>query len=553
MGFIGEAIARLRPALVTVAGLWMLASAPTAAASSGCEELGGGARVGQAVVVLAQPVAAGDYTAADGVKLTGLPSFCRIFAVASAETGSHILIELWMPDAAGWNGKFLGIGNAGHAGKIGSSALANGLKRGYAAASTDMGSSPAAISGVEFNFGNGRPEAIRDFGHRATHVMTALSKDLVARFYGRAAARSYFVGCSTGGNQALSEAQRYPEDYDGIVAGAPAHNRTHLHVHISALRLLGSQPGAGIPMPLMAAWQRAILNACVGRDGGAPSDKFLTNPLQCAVSPRQLACARSQDKAECLSEAQVAALEAVYAGMRNPRTGEPYYFPDVRGAEELIFPIYDAALLPSSNFDLARWILPLDRPVSSFDFDRDLKALDDRWAGDVNAMNPDLSGFASRGGKLIIYHGWVDGIISPIGSIDYYRRITARDRPRDAFAKLFMVPGMGHCATGPGATNFGQLLTPRADDAQHDDILEALEHWVETGDAPHQLIAGRTPAEYSFPAFKIEGPVPEARPICAYPALPRYDGKGNPLKASSFSCAPATYPDYPRPAAEYLR
>lgn len=548
----GIAASRLRIMLAGIAGLFCLAHTPAAVAAEECASLGGGDRIGNATVILAQPVAAGDYTASDGVKLTGLPSFCRIFAVASPHPASHILIELWMPEAAKWNGKFLGIGNGGHAGKIGSSGLASGLRRGYASASTDMGSSPAALSGVEFNFGNGRPEAIRDFGYRATHEMTLLSKDIIARYYGKAAARSYFVGCSTGGNQALSEAQRFPEDYDGIIAGAPAHNRTHMHIHFSALRQLGSQPGAAIPMPLMAAWQRMIIKACAGRDGGAPGDKFLTNPLQCTVSPRALSCAKAKDKSECLSDAQVTALEQIYAGMRNPRTGELYYSPDVRGAEELIFPLYDSALLPSSGYDITGWNMPAGRPASSFDFDRDLAAFDDRFANELNAMNPDLSGFASRGGKLILYHGWADGIISPVGSIDYYSQIAARGMQREQFARLFMVPGMGHCATGPGATDFGQLMDIRAEGAARDDILEALERWAEEGVAPDRLIAGKTPQEYSFPPFAIEGPVPETRPICAFPALPRYDGKGDPLKASSFRCVPSEYP-YPRTADKYLR
>lgn len=543
---------RLRFTLAALASLLSFICAPAATAAEGCGRLGGGERIGSATVMFAQHIAAGDYTASDGVKLTGLPSFCRVFAIASPHPASHILIELWMPDAATWNGKYLGVGNGGHAGKIGSSALANGIRRGYASASTDMGSSPAAVAGVEFNFGNGRPEAIRDFGYRATHEMTVLAKSLINRHYGKAAARSYFVGCSTGGNQALSEAQRFPEDYDGIIAGAPAHNRTHMHMHFSALRQIGGQPGAAIPMPLMAAWQRTIIKACAGRDGGAPGDKFLTNPLLCTVSPRTFSCAKTRDKTACLSDTQVAALEQIYSGMRNPRTGEIYYSPDVRGAEELIFPIYDSSLLPSSGFDITAWNLPAGRRASSFDFDRDLIAFDDRYASELNAMDPDLSAFASRGGKLILYHGWADGIISPVGTIDYYDGIAAEGLRREQFARLFLVPGMGHCATGPGATDFGQTMDVRAEGAVRDDILEALERWAEEGVAPDRLMAGRTPQEYSFPPFEIKGPVPEARPICSFPKLPHYDGKGDPLKASSFRCAVSRYP-FPATAARYQR
>lgn len=517
--------------------------APPAMAAADCSPVAAGSRLGDSVVILAQPIPAGDYIAADGVKLSGLPSFCRLFAVASSGVDSRIIIEIWLPERAAWNGKLLGIGNAGHAGKIDPTIMANGLRRGYVSATTDMGSAPAAVPGIEFNFGNGRPEAIRDFGYRATHAMTVLAKLALSRLYGRAPDKSYFVGCSTGGNQALSEAQRFPDDYDGIIAGAPAHNRTHLHVHFMALRQLGSQPGAGIPMPLMASWQKAIIKSCAGRDGGAPNDRFLTNPLLCNVSPRQLACKGSDDKEMCLSDGQVRALEKVYGGMRNPRTNEPYYFPDVRGAEELIFPIYDGALLGNSAFDISRWILPPDRDASSFDFDRDLAMLDDTYASVVNATDPDLTQFANRGGKLILYHGWADGIISPLGTIDYYQRTHAQNVAREDYVRLFMVPGMGHCATGPGATNIGQFLAPREDASAQNDILEALDHWVKTGDAPKELLAAKTELEFSFPAFRIEGQPPEARPVCAFPYFARYDGVGDPLKPSSFRCANGKYPN----------
>lgn len=536
-----------------LAAISLFAASPAMAVTN-CGSVAAGSRFGDSVVILSQAIPAGDYAASDGVKLTNLPAFCRMFAVASSGADSRILIEVWLPERSAWNGKLLGIGNGGHAGKIDPTFLANGLRRGYVTASTDMGSAPAAAPGIEFNFGNGRPQAIRDFGYRATHAMTVFAKLALTRLYGKAPERSYFVGCSTGGNQALSEAQRFPDDYDGIVAGAPAHNRTHLHVHFMALRQLGSQPGAAMSMPLMAAWQKAIIKSCAGHDGGAPSDRFLTNPLLCRVSPRQLACkASGRGNEMCLSDGQVKALERIYAGMRNPRTNESYYFPDVRGAEELIYPIYDRALLGSSAFDLSRWILPADRDASTFDFDHDLAALDSSYATVVNAMDPDLTAFANRGGKLILYHGWADGIISPLGTIDYYQRMHAQTMARESFAKLFLVPGMGHCATGPGATNIGQLIAPRANASAQNDILEALDHWVTAGKAPAELLAGKSDLEFSFPAFRIEGRAPESRPVCAFPFFARYDGVGDPLSAASFHCSKGDYPPFPTPGAQYLR
>jgi feruloyl esterase len=555
MSSVAQVISKWRWTAVALVSLLALIGLAPAKAAERCEALGGGARMGDAVIVMAQPVMAGDYTASDGVRLTALPAFCRIFAVASPTPASQILIELWMPQSETWNGKFLGVGNGGHAGKIGSSILAEGLKRGYAVATTDMGSAPAAVTGVEFNFGNGRPEQIRDFGMRSTHAMTLLSKALVVRYYGKGATRAYFVGCSTGGNQALSEAQKFPDDYDGIIAGAPAHNRTHQHIHYSALRQIGTQPGAVIPMPLMAAWQKAIIKACAGLDGGAPGDRFLTNPLACTLSPRALACARVQDKDQCLSEAQIIALEEVYDGMANPRTGERYYFPDVRGAEELIFPLYDASLLPASGFDITHWVLPPERPSASFDFDHDLDGLDAAWAPTLNAMDPDLTRFATRGGKLILYHGWADGIITPVGTVDYYQQLHAKGLAKESFARLFMVAGLGHCASGPGANDIGQMMDQKPGVAlsPRNDLLTALETWVEAGAAPNEMLAAKTPQPYSFPTFAVEGATPQARPVCAFPAAPRYDGKGDPLKAESFKCVRASPPDYPRPAARYLR
>jgi feruloyl esterase len=183
-----------------------------------------------------------------------------------------------------------------------------------------------------------------------------------------------------------------------------------------------------------------------------------------------------------------------------------------------------------------------------------MKALDDAYAHDLNAMDPDLSAFAGHGGKLIMYHGWADGIISPLGSVDYYEHITAQGQNRAAFARLFMVPGMGHCAGGPGATDFGQLIPgPPTGPRVNDDILAALERWAEDGIAPDQLVAGKTAQAYSFPPFEVKGPTPVSRPICAFPALPRYDGKSDPLQAASFKCAPAKFPAFVRPAPAYLR
>lgn len=529
-----------------------LLAAASATAATPCESMGKGSRIGNATVILAQENPAGNYQGQDGFKIADVPAFCRIFAVATPHPSSRVLIEIWMPMADKWNGKLLGIGNGGAAGKISPASLAGGLRRGYAAVTTDLGSYPAGQPGIGFNFGDGRPEAVRDWAFRATHEMTVLAKDVVLRYYGRSASRAYFVGCSTGGHQALSEAQKYPEDYDAIIAGAPAHNRTRLHVRFAALRRLGMQPEAAIPFPLIAAWQQSILKACGGRDGGAPGDKFLTNPLQCTIAPRQLACKTGVTSDNCLSKTQVRALEKIYSGTRNPRTGELIYFGDVLGSEVQLMAVYGDTPL-SRDFNITHWTLPPDRPSETFDFDRDMKAMDHALAVEVNAMDPDLSRFAARGGKLIINHGWADGLITATDSIDYYQRLHAEGRDKDSFARLFMVPGMGHCAGG-GFGIFGQLpeLPQDKDATPESDLLLALDRWSETGQAPDVILARQ--ALVPPPAKSDEeGKGIGKRPICAFPKIARYDGKGDPNAATSFTCMKAPVPKYERPAAAYLR
>lgn len=547
-----DAAWRFALSALVLAAAQLLGAAPAAAAGSNCEGLGSGTRIANSTIILAQSVPAGTYTAASGVKLSGLPAFCRIFAVASPHPSSRILIEIWMPTADKWNGKLLGTGNGGAAGGISAFSLAGGLRRGFATANTDMGSYPAGQPGIGFNFGDGRPEAVRDWAFRATHEMTVLAKDVVTRFYGRRANKAYFIGCSTGGHQALTEAQKYPEDYDGIIAGAPAHNRTHLHIRFAALRQLGLQPGAAIPAPLMNAWSQAILKACAGRDGGAPGDKFLTNPLQCTVSPRQLACKPGAAEGSCLSDMQVRAIESIYNGTRNPRSGEMIYFGDVRGAEGQLKEVYGDTPT-AANFNITHWILPPDRSSASFDFDRDMKTMDDALAAEVNAMNPDLTRFASRGGKLIIYHGWNDGLITATDSLDYYQRMSAKGHDKAEFARLFMVPGMLHCGSGPGPGLFGQVIEigPVPGTTPANDLLLALDRWSETGTAPDMIIGQMDVQAAAAFAGKTTGR--GTRAVCAFPKVARYDGRGDPAAASSFTCTKAPVPKYERPAQQYLR
>ncbi len=273
---------------------------------------------------------------------------------------------------------------------------------------------------------------------------------------------------------------------------------------------------------------------------GAPGDAFLTNPLACKASPRKLACKPGEGGGQCLTEPQVRSLEAIYDGTRNPRTGELISVGDVLGAESLLALVYGETPV-ARNFDVTTWVLPADQHAASFDFERDVAALDETFAADVNAMNHDLTRFADRGGKLIMFHGWEDKAIGALDSIDYFHRIRAAGHDAGVFTRLFLAPGMSHCAGGTGVGQFGQLAdTPIASNpTPENDLILALDRWTDAGPAPEAIIA-RTSGSGE-------------RPICAYPNYPRYKGDGDPRSASSFACVSGPRAEYESPAAGYLR
>lgn len=528
--------------------------APAEAKPDGCASLGAGRTFGDATVLSAQDVAGGAYTGSDGQKYTDLPAFCRIVARATPSPASNIIIEIWLPRADAWNAKILATGNGGFAGTVRSSALAGGLKRGYAVANTDMGTYPAGFQGLGYEAGNGRPEAVKDWGYRATHEMAELTKAVVTRYYGRAARHSYYSGCSTGGHQGLTEAQRFPEDFDAMLVGAAGHNRTHLHEMFTSLALIARRPGATMSPAAIKLWSDAMLKACVGKDGGAPGDAFLTDPTQCSYSPRALLCKPGQSDG-CLQAGQVAALEAIYGGTRNPRTGGLIYPPEVRGIEGLLGLMLSGRPAGSGAVpgELNRWVFGPDWDPASFDFDKDMARVDAALAPIVNAMNPDLSKFAAHGGKLIMFHGWADPVVSPIDSVLYYDRIHADGHARQDFVRLFMAPGVSHCAGGAGPDQFGQGAEFAPGDPDSD-LLAALDRWSETGTAPETVIARKYANSSPFGGPPPPGAVAIAeRPLCAYPKVARYDGKGDAAKAASFTCTTAPRAHYERPAGEYLR
>jgi feruloyl esterase len=500
-------------AAIALVGAVLTFPAPVSAAT--CESLQS-LRLPNVAITHAVVVAAGQFTppgrgGTPPPVYAKLPAFCRVAATLTPTRDSDIKIEVWMP-SQGWNGKFSGVGNGGWAGNISYPAMAESLGRGYAVASTDTGHTG---NGGDASFALGHPEKLIDFGYRAVHEMTAAAKAVVKAFYDNAPRFSYWVGCSTGGKQGLTEAQRFPADYDGIVAGAPANNWTRLMTGLLwAGRATLSDPASRIPADKFALLNGAALNACDQQDG--VMDGVIENPRSCRFDPQVLAC-KDADAADCLTKAQVAAAKKIYGPATNPRTGEALY-PGLPPGSELgwgpaaggpaPFPIPDSHF-KYVVFEDPKW------DFRTFDFDRDFTRAERADNGVLTAVNPDLSAFAARGGKLLMFHGWNDQLITAQNSVNYYESVRSRlgAARTDATVRLFMAPGMEHCSGGPGPSQADWLAT--------------LEQWVEKGVAPARIVASRP----------VNAIMPRTRPLCAYPQVAQYTGKGSTDNAANFSCA----------------
>jgi len=491
-------------------------------------------------ITAAQPVPAGTYTAPDGEVFTNLPAFCRVAATLTPTSDSDITIEVWMP-LSNWNGDFLGTGNGGLGGVIVYNALAQVIPFNVAVANTDMGTSPAASQGGGVL--TGHPEKQIDYATRSTHLMTVRSKRIIEAFYGEPPKSSSFVGCSTGGGQAIHEALPFPGDYDGIEAFAPGMNQTHN----SASNIWNGQAfdgPANITMAQATAVTAAVVKQCSGKDGGLSTDNFLTDPRDCHWDPSALQCTGgSADAPTCLTAPQVAAVRKFYRGPINPRTGERIYAGRVRGSESNSgYPANNEALPLTSG--PVHWALGNDFDWRTFDFDQDMGAVDDELAATLNANTADLEEFRSHGGKLILWQGFADPLIPVLNTIAYYDRLITsqmRDGRHDTaarkeavrrtqeFARLFLAPGVGHCGGGAGPDTF--------------DPATPMVQWLEQGIAPHQIIASKV----------VNGVTVFSRPLCPYPALPRYSGTGDSTQASSFVClADEDHDDNQPPAPKYL-
>lgn len=507
---------------VEAAGRQQLVAARPAApvdAAERCEALSRMTRphtgVRLAVVVAAgafTPEAAGRGDALTAAALHRAPAFCRVVVTLTPVAGSAIGAEVWLP-LAGWNGKLQSVGNRGWGGAISHPALATALAAGYAAASTDTGHRGGGAA-----FALGGREPMVDAGYRAVHETTLLAKEVVHRYYGEDARRSYWNGCSLGGRQGLAEAQRYPSDYDGIVVGDPANNLIDLYAaRLIQARVAHRTPSSGVGPRLLTALHDAVLEACDRLD--RVGDGVIENPLQCHVDPARLECGRpGVDAGACLQPEQVETVRRLYAPVTHPVTGGTLS-DGLQPGSELGWSAVAGAEPETNALGLFRFVVLSD---PSWDWrDREFPAHVDRaraaWSGLLDAVSPALAPFTGRGGKLLMYHGWSDPQTPPGNTIAYYQRV--RDTlgaSADASVRLFMVPGMGHCEGGAGTDTF--------------DRVAALDEWVSAGVAPEMMPATR----------RVGGVVTKSRPLCAWGSVASWDGRGHTDRAESFTCRPAT-------------
>jgi feruloyl esterase len=500
---------------ISVPAVIALSGAAHAQAAT-CESLASLA-LPETTITLAQTVAAGAFTMPGGgfmpspVSPKSLPAFCRVAATLRPSKDSDIKIEVWLP-SDGWNGKFQGVGNGGWVGAITYPALMEALQKGYASASTDTGHAGGPFDG---SFALGHPEKVTDFGYRAVHEMTLKAKAIIAAFYQKSPQFSYWNGCSSGGKQGLKEAQRYPEDYDGIIAGAPANYWTHLTAATVWVGAATHKDEASfIPPAKYRMMHDAAIKTCDAVDG--LKDGLIDDPRRCHFDPKVLECPGA-DGPTCLTAPQVEAAKKIYGPATNPRTGEAI-FPGLEPGSELGWALIAGGKEPSEiGMAEFRDIVYHDANWDwrTFDFDKGVALAEKVDQNTITANDPNLKQFFSHGGKLLMYHGWTDPLIAPENSINYYTAVLDKmggAARASSSIRLFMVPGMDHCGGGEGPNSF--------------DSVNVIEQWVEKGNAPAQIIASHLAG----------GKVDRTRPLCTYPQVARYNGSGSIDEAANFVC-----------------
>ena len=509
-----------------------LFAASPAAASSTCSQLANLHRP-NTTITTAQTIPAGTFNSPGGA-IAGLPQFCRVAGFTTPTSDSHIDFEVWVPES-GWNLKYIQVGCGGFCGSITYSNMGEPLRRGYAVAGTDDGHE---AGGTDGSWALGHPQKVIDYGYRALKQTTDVAKDIIMAFKANSARRSYFLGCSDGGREALMEAQRYPQDFDGIVAGSPANYATHLLTgFVWNQNALTATSSGDLSQGDLNVISTSMLAQCAGHDGGLSTDRFLNNPLACNFNPAKLS----------LTADKVQAVEKIFSG-------PPGIFPGYRvGGDEASNPAnWPAWLTDTGNpanaaqelfgdnffqymvFPNSGWT-PTTYSAAEMAHEADV-----RTAAIINSTDPNLRPFESHGGKLIQYVGWGDTAISPINDINYFHSV--RDEMGDTrdFYRLFMVPGMAHCAGGPGANAFGQPFSingPNPSDAS-DDVLTALDQWVEQRNAPDKFIATKYVNDDPTQGIAFQ------RPLCPFPQIAKYNGKGSTTSAASFACVRPDHDDH---------
>ena len=492
------------------AAAWV--SSPSVAQAASCEELTSLTLTG-ARVTTAQTIAAGRFAppgaapnAAAAQVYASLPAFCRVAATLTPSQDSDIKVEVWLP-ASGWNGKLQAVGNGGMAGTVPYGAMAAAVAAGYATAGTDTGH-----VGNNADFIPGHPEKLIDFAYRAIHEMAVAAKAVVPAFYGSAPRYSYFNGCSQGGRQGITSAQRYPQDFDGIVAGASAWNSMRMHgARLAVNRFMNRTPESAIPASKYPMIHEAVLQACDGLDG--VKDGVLENPTKCAFDPQVLAC-KAGDSPSCLTPPQVESARAMLGPVKHPTTGAVLFEGHLWPGAELEWDTIGGPE-PLNNAVTALRNITFDRSWNPLQFnvatDMDTVARSDN--GVLASDNANLKPFFDRGGKLLMWHGWADPQVTPQNSTIYFNNVlTTVGKPAEDSIALFMLPGVYHCQGGPGPDRF--------------DRMAAIEQWVEQGRKPTRIVASRM----------RDGKVDRTRPLCPLGQVARWNGTGNTNDEASFAC-----------------
>jgi feruloyl esterase len=454
-----------------------------------------------------------------------VPAHCRVSGVLEPE----IAFEVNLPTP--WNGRLYMIGNGGHAGEgaddPGRAAQRGAaLEHGFVMASTNTGHDARKEPSATFVLSN--PQKAIDYAYRAVHLTAVTAKEIANRYYARPVANAYWNSCSNGGRQGLLEAQRYPEDFDGIVANAPWVDQTGFT--IGALWNQRAFAETHVTAEKMAVVAESVMKKCDVVDGLA--DGLIDDPRQCSFDvARDVPSCSAGSSAMCLTSAESAAVQKIYDG---PQSNGRTIFPGFMLGSEALVPRPNGAagsawlglIVPAepggrtADFGLAEATmryLVFDPPRAdwdfrTFDFDRDPQLLE-RWGALANATDTDLREFRASGGKLLVTYGWADSILQPLMGVDYYEKAVASNGPNGTdFMRLFMIPGMAHCAGGLGPD-------------QHDAVTAVID-WVEKGTAPDSLVARKV----------VNGAVTRSRPLCPYPQVARHTGRGSTDDAASFEC-----------------